>query len=68
MVIIDNRYDDYGVDVKATLSKESFGAIELKVLNPEKIKELREARKAGQEVNVSEEIAKQEAEKKEEVA
>ena len=65
---IDNRYDDYGVDVKATLSKESFGAIELKVLNPEKIKELREARKAGQEVNVSEEIAKQEAEKKEEVA
>ena len=67
---IDNRYDDYGIDVKATLSKESYGAIELKVLNPEKIKELREAKKAGQEVNVSEEIAKQEAEanKEEKVA
>lgn len=59
---IDSRYDDYGIDVKATLSKESYGAIELKVLNPEKIKELREAKKAGQEVSVSDEIAKQEAE------
>lgn len=67
---IDSRYDDYGIDVKATLSKESYGAIELKVLNPEKIKELREAKKAGQEVSVSDEIAKQEAEanKEEKVA
>ena len=67
---IDSRYDDYGIDVKATLSKESYGAIELKVLNPEKIKELREAKKAGQEVSVRDEIAKQEAEanKEEKVA
>ncbi len=65
---IDNRYDDYGTDVKSTLSKESFGVIELKVLNSDKIKELREAKKAGQEVNVSEEIAKQEAEKEAEKA
>jgi hypothetical protein len=68
---IDSRYDDYGTDVKKTLSKESYGAIELKVLNSDKIKELREAKKAGQEVSVSAEIAKQEAEneeKSEEVA
>lgn len=65
---IDSRYDDYGVDVKATLSKESNGIIELKVLNPERIKELREARQAGQEVNVSEEIAKENEEQEEQIA
>lgn len=62
---IDSRYDDYGVDVKQTLSKESKGIIELKVLNPEKIQELREAKQANQEVSVKDEIAAQENEKDE---
>lgn len=62
---IDNGYDDYGVDVKKTLSKESNGIIELKVLNPERIQELREARKTDSSVSVSEEIAKQETEESE---
>ncbi|MBQ2645555.1 HNH endonuclease [bacterium] len=56
---IDSRYDDYGVDVKETLSKESKGIIELKVLNPEKIKELREAKKLQQEANTFEENSSQ---------
>ena len=55
---IDSRYDSYGVDVKKTLSRESHGIIELKVLNAEKIQELREAKKAGKDVNVSQEIEK----------
>lgn len=65
---IPSDYDDYGIDVKKTLSKESNGIIELKVLNPEKIKELREAKKAGQEVSVKEEIAKEYGEEKPEEA
>ena len=59
---IGSEYDDYGIDVKQTLSKETNGQINLKVLTPEKINELREARQAGKEVNVQEEIAKQEQE------
>ncbi len=66
--IVDGKipadYDDYGIDVKKTLSKESNGIIELKVLNPEKIRELREAKKAGQNVSVKEEIEKENNEKK----
>lgn len=62
---IGSDYDDYGVDVKQTLSKETNGKINLKVLTPERIQELREARQAGEEINVSEEIAAQEAEKEE---
>ncbi|MCR5262063.1 MAG: HNH endonuclease [Candidatus Gastranaerophilales bacterium] len=62
---IDSRYDDYGVDVKQTLSKESKGIIELKVLNPEKIQELREAKKANEDVSVKDEIAAQDKEKDE---
>ncbi len=62
---IDSRYDDYGVDVKATLSKESNGIIELKVLNPEKIQQLREAKKANQEADVTTEIANQENQEEE---
>ncbi len=62
---IDKKYDDYGIDVKKTLSKETNGQIELKVLNPEKIRELREAKKSGKDVNVSEEIAKQYGENEE---
>ncbi len=63
---IDDRYDTYPIEVKATLSKESDGRMELKVLNPEKIKELREAKKAGQDINIQEELAKEYGEKKEE--
>ena len=62
---IGSEYDDYGIDVKQTLSKETNGQINLKVLTPEKINELREARQAGKEVNVQEEIAKQEQEQEE---
>lgn len=67
--IVDGKipadYDDYGIDVRETLSKETNGQIELKVLNPEKIKALREAKKAGQEVSVKEEIAKEYGESEE---
>lgn len=62
---IDERYDTYPIEVKATLSKESDGRMELKVLNPEKIKELREARQAGQEVDVKAELAKEYGEENE---
>lgn len=68
--IVDGRipadYDDYGIDVKSTLSKESHGIIELKVLNPEKIKEMREAKKAGKEADVAAEISEKNNEKTEE--
>ena len=47
------------------MSKESDGRMELKVLNPEKIKELREARQAGQEVDVKAELAKEYGEENE---
>lgn len=55
---ISSKYDSWGVDVKKTLSKESNGIIELKVLNADKIQELRDAKKAGKEVSVSQEIEK----------
>ncbi len=54
------EYDDYGVNIKKTLSKESNGVMELKVLDKEKIVELRERVNNGEEVNVHEEIKKQE--------
>ena len=65
---IDSKYDSWGTDIKKTLSKESNGMIELRVLNSEKIKELREAKKAGQNVNVGDEIEKLYSEKKTEEA
>ena len=67
---IDSKYDSWGTDIKKTLSKESNGLIELKVLNSEKIRELREAKKAGQKVIVSDEIKKicEEEEKAEKTA
>lgn len=64
---IDERYDTYPIEVKATLSKESDGIMELKVLNPERIKELREAKQAGQDVDIKAELEKEEN-KQEEVA
>lgn len=51
---ISSDYDDYPIDIRETMTKESNGAIVLKVLNPEKIQELREQKMAGKEVNVSE--------------
>ena len=51
---IPAEYDSYPVDINETLTKESNGAMTLKVLNPEKIRELREQKMAGKEVNVSE--------------
>lgn len=47
-------YDSYPVEINQTLTKESNGVMTLKVLTPEKIKELREQKLAGKEVNVSE--------------
>lgn len=60
---IDKRYDDYGTKIKATLSKESNGRMELKVLDKQKIQELRNKASHGQHVDVSKEIEKQEQEK-----
>lgn len=57
---IGSEYDDYGTKIKQTLSKESNGIMELKVLDKEKIQELREKAQNGEEVNVHEEIKKQE--------
>lgn len=56
---IDSRYDSYPVEVRETLSKESNGRMVLKVLNPEKIAELREAKAAGQDVDIHAELAKE---------
>ena len=56
------EYDDYGVKIKQTLSKESNGVMELKVLDKVKIIELREKVQNGEEVSVHEEIKKQEEE------
>ena len=51
---IPPEYDSYPVEINQTLTKESNGMMKLKVLNPEKIQELREMKAQGQEVNVSE--------------
>ena len=65
---IDNKYDDYGTKIKATLSKESDGRMELKVLDKQKIQELRNRARHGEIVDVSKEIEKQEKEKEYEKA
>ncbi len=57
---IDNRYDDYGSKIKETLSNESNGKMELKVLDKQTIRELRERAQSGERIDVSEEIKKQE--------
>lgn len=51
---IPEDYDSYPVEINQTLTKESNGVMTLKVLTPEKIKELRELKNSGKEVNVSE--------------
>lgn len=50
---IPSSYDSYPVDIKKTLSNESKGAMKLKVLNPETIKNLREQKSAGKNADVS---------------
>jgi len=59
---IGPKYDDYGTKIRETLSKESDGRMVLKVLDKEKIRELRAKASNGEEVNVHEEIEKQENE------
>ncbi len=61
---IGKEYDDYGVNIKKTLSKESNGVMELKVLDKDKIAELRERAQSGEEISVHEEIEKQEEQEK----
>jgi hypothetical protein len=61
---IDNRYDDYGTKIKETLSKESDGKMELKVLNKKVIQELRERAKSGEDVDIAEELEKRENKEK----
>ncbi len=59
---IDKKYDDYGSKIKNTLSKESNGRMELKVLDKQKIQDLRNKFSHGQQVDVATEIEKQEEE------
>jgi hypothetical protein len=62
---IGKEYDDYGTKIKATLSKESNGIMELKVLDKSKIEEFRARREAGEEISVHDEIQKQEEQEQE---
>lgn len=66
---LPDNYDIYPTDIKKTLSKESDGVMELTVLSADKLRELREAKEAGQEVDIHAEtqavIEQQEAEKAE---
>ena len=72
-MIVDGKlpknYDIYPSDIKKTLSKESNGVMELTVLSADKLRELRDAKKAGKEVDIHAEtqavIEQQEAEKAE---
>ncbi len=72
-LIVDGKlpknYDIYPSDIKKTLSKESNGVMELTVLSADKLRELRDAKKAGKEVDIHAEtqavIEQQEAEKAE---
>ncbi len=70
-LIVDGKlpknYDIYPSDIKKTLSKESDGVMELTVLSADKLRELREAKKSGAEVDIHAEtqavIEQQESEK-----
>ena len=65
---IGNDYYDYPVDVRGSLSKESGGRMVLKVLNPDTIENMRNARGLTGNVTVEDVKAayeKQEAEKSE---
>lgn len=57
---LPTTYDSYPVDIRETLTSESEGQIVLKVLDKAKLVELREMKKAGQEVNIHKETQKAE--------
>ncbi|MCR5261059.1 MAG: HNH endonuclease [Candidatus Gastranaerophilales bacterium] len=64
---LPDSYYSYPVDIKETLTSESEGHINLKVLDKDKLIELRNAKKAGQEVDIHAETEKsEETEKTEE--
>ncbi len=62
---LPTTYDSYPVDIRETLTNESEGQIVLKVLDKAKLVELREMKKAGQEVDIHAETEKMEKEEKE---
>ena len=63
---VPSNYDIYPTDIKKTLSKESEGRMELVVLSADKLRELREAKKAGKEVDIhAETLALMEQQEKE---
>lgn len=59
---LPDTYYSYPVDIKETLTNESEGHIKLKVLDKAKLIELREAKKAGKEVDIHAETEKTEQE------
>ncbi len=63
---IPKQYDSYPTKIEKTLTKESDGAMRIVVLSADKIRELREAKQSGKEIDVHAEtqklIAEQEAE------
>ena len=69
---LPKNYDIYPTDIKKTLSKESHGVMELVVLSADKLRELRDAKKAGKQVDIHAEtqalIAEQQKEKEAEKA
>lgn len=62
---LPTTYDSYPVDIRETLTNESDGQIVLKVLDKAKLIELREMKKAGQEVDIHAETEKAGKEKEE---
>ncbi len=60
---LPEAYDSYPVDIRETLTKESNGHIKLLVLDKAKLQELRNAKKAGQTVDIQAETEKLKEEK-----
>ena len=65
---LPTKYDSYPVDIRETLTNESDGQIVLKVLDKAKLIELREMKKAGQEVDIHAETEKAQQEEEKEQA
>lgn len=61
---VPKNYDCYPTDIKKTLTKESNGIMTLTVLSADKIRDLREAKQAGQEIDIKQET--EQAKKEEE--
>lgn len=66
---LPKNYDIYPSDIKKTLSKESNGRMELVVLSADRLRELRDEKKAGKQVDIHAEtqaiLEQQESEKAE---